>query len=94
VSGPAAYTSQALKEAGSVALEQEFAYYRAHQSELVAEHEGQFVVIKGETVLGFYPTYEAAYVETVREHEAGTFLIQQVRPGEDGYTQSFHSRVA
>jgi hypothetical protein len=77
-----------------MALEPEFAYYRDHQAELVAKYQGQFVVIKDGVVLGAYPSYEAAYTETSKDHELGTFLIQEVQPGDAGYTQTFHSRVA
>lgn len=77
-----------------MALESEFAYYREHQGELVAKYDGQFVVIKDGAVLGAYPSYEAAYAETSQTHELGTFLIQQVAPGDARYTQTFHSRVA
>ena len=77
-----------------MALEREFKFYRDHQDEMVAKYRGRFVVIRGETVLGAYPTYEAAYVETLKHHALGTFLIQQVQPGKAAYTQSFHSRVA
>ena len=77
-----------------MALESEFAYYREHQAELVAKYTGEFVVIKDATVLGAYPSYEIAYTETAKDHEVGTFLIQQAVPGDAAYTQTFHSRVA
>jgi hypothetical protein len=77
-----------------MALEDEFAYYREHQNELVAKYQGQFVVIKDGAVLGAYPSYETAYSETSKDHELGSFLIQHVEPGEAAYTQTFHSRVA
>lgn len=77
-----------------MALETEFAYYREHQDELVATYLGQFVVIKDGTVLGGYPSYEAAYSETSKDHDLGSFLIQHVEPGDAAYTQTFHSRVA
>ncbi len=77
-----------------MALEPEFEYYKDHQDELVEKYRGQFVVIKDGEVLGAYPSYEAAYAETSKTHELGTFLIQEVQPGKAGYTQTFHSRVA
>ncbi len=76
------------------ALEAEFRYYREHQKELVKDHDGKFVVIRGSEVLGVFDTYEQAYADTVQEHPLGTFLIQRVGPGDENYTQTFHSRVA
>jgi hypothetical protein len=75
-------------------LEAEFQYYRDHQAELVAQYDGRFVVIRDDAVVGAYPTYERAYTEMIGRYPLGTFLIQLVEPGEGGYTQTFHSRVA
>ena len=74
-------------------LEKEFQYYLKHQAELVAKHNGKFVVIKNQTVLGAYASELEALTETQKHHELGTFLIQKCEPGEASYTQTFHSRV-
>jgi hypothetical protein len=74
-------------------LDQELDYFKEHQDELVEEHEGEFLVIKGEEVIGVYDTELDAYEEASKDHEPGTFLIQQALPGDDAYTQTFHSRV-
>ena len=75
-------------------LKKEFTYYLAHQEELVKQHNGKVVVIKGERVIGVYPDTVSAITETQRSEELGTFLVQKVEPGSDSYTQTFHSRVA
>ncbi len=75
-------------------LEKEFQYYKAHQKELVDKYEGKFIVIKGEQVIGVYESEIEAYEETKKIEELGTFLIQQVLPGKESYTQTFHSRVS
>ena len=72
----------------------EYTYYLAHQEELVKQHNGKVVVIKGERVIGVYPDTVSAITETQRSEELGTFLVQKVEPGSDSYTQTFHSRVA
>ena len=74
-------------------LKQEFDYYLAHQGELVKQHNGRFVVIKGRGVIGVYDDIGTAVRETAKTHEMGTFLVQKVEPGEGAYTQTFHSRV-
>jgi len=78
----------------SNALEKEFKYYLKHQDELVKKYEGQFVVVKGNKVIGAYDSEIKAIQETSKEHGLGTFLVQKCEPGADSYTQTFRSRVA
>lgn len=75
-------------------LEKEFRYYLEHQAELVGKHNGKTLVIKGEEVIGVHDTEMAAYFETIKKHELGTFLIQFCEAGDNAYTQIFHSRVS
>ncbi len=75
-------------------LQKEFNYYLEHQSELVEKYNGKFIVIKDCKVLGSYDDELTAITETQKEHKLGTFLVQKVTPGDEAYTQTFHSRVA
>ncbi|MDE7090631.1 MAG: hypothetical protein K2O53_02790 [Bacteroidales bacterium] len=75
-------------------LEKEFKYYLAHQSDLVKQYDGKFLVIIGEEVVGSYDSHEEALWASQRQYELGTFLIQECTEGEGAYTQTFHSRVA
>ena len=74
-------------------LQDEFEYYLAHQDELVKKYNGKFVAIKGHSVLGAYNSELEAIKKTAKEHALGTFLVQKCEPGEESYTQTFHSRV-
>ena len=74
-------------------LEKEFQYYLDHQDEMVKEHDGKFIVIKGGQVLGEYDDAPTAVTETRKVHEVGTLLVQKVSEGTEAYTQNFHSRV-
>ena len=74
-------------------LETEFNYYTSHQDELVALYEGKFIAIVGEEVKGAFDSELEAYEAMKKEYAVGTFLIQHCRPGEESYTQTFHSRV-
>jgi hypothetical protein len=74
-------------------LAKEFAYYLAHQDELVERYNGKFIVIKDQNVIGAYGSELDAVQKTAREHELGTFLVQKCEPGSDSYTQMYHSRV-
>lgn len=75
-------------------LKKEFDYYLAHQLELVRQYNGKFIVLKEQAVIGSFDDKLTAVAETQKKHELGTFLVQKVEPGNDAYTQSFHSRVA
>ncbi len=75
-------------------LEQEFDYYLAHQDELVGAYDGRVLAIKGCQVIGTFNTELEAVREVAKTHEIGTFLVQRCEPGEDAYTNYFHSRVS
>ena len=74
-------------------LEQEFKYYLKNQDELLKKFNGRFIVIKGDKVLGDYSSEIEALSETRKSHEVGTFLIQKCTPGNNAYTETYHSRV-
>jgi len=74
-------------------LDKEFKYYLKHQDEFVNKYDGKFIVLKGTKVLGAYDTQLDAYLESAKDNEVGTFLIQLVSPGEESYTVKLHSRA-
>jgi len=75
-------------------LEKELNYFKANQKELVKKYNSKFLVIKNQKVQGVYDSEIDAYTEAKKKFELGTFLIQQCLPGQESYTQTFHSRVA
>lgn len=75
-------------------LLKEFEYYLAHQADLLREHQGKFVVIKDQKVIGVYDDELTAISRTKMNHKLGTFLVQKVEPGDSAYTQTYHSRVS
>ena len=72
-------------------LQGEFDFYIANQEQMVEKYDGKVVVIKNCEVLGAYASHLAAFTETVRHHERGTFLIQQVSQGNEAYTANFYT---
>jgi hypothetical protein len=59
------------------------AYYRARQAEIVSGHLNEFVVIKGQQVLGYYGTENQAF-DAMTGDELGTFIVQWCQePGTD-----------
>jgi len=75
-------------------LENEFKYYLEHQDELVKQYNGKFIVIKDLKVIGVYDSELEAIQKTSKKHELGTFLVQKCEPGNESYTQTYHSRVS
>jgi hypothetical protein len=75
-------------------LNTEFDYYLANQDELVKKYNGKFIVIKGQMVIGDYDSELDAIQKTAEQHEMGTFLVQKCEPGNQSYTQTYHSRAA
>jgi hypothetical protein len=58
-------------------------YYRAHQAEIVAGHLNEFVIVKGQQILGYYGTEDQAFASMTGE-ELGTFIVQPCQePGTD-----------
>jgi len=74
-------------------LEREYQYYLANKDEFVKTHLGKFLIIKDEKVVGVFDNELDAYSFGTNNFTLGTFLIQQCLPGDENYTQTFHSRV-
>jgi len=72
-------------------LEKEYALYDSHRGEFLAEHAGKFVVIKGDRIVGFYPSERVA-LEAMKSEQLGTFLVQQCQ-SIDEETARYASRV-
>ena len=75
-------------------LAEQFRYYLDNQDKLVEQYAGKHIVIKDQQVIGAYDSEAEAIGQTTREHEPGTFIVQKCEPGDEEYTQVFHSRVA
>ena len=74
-------------------LQKQLDYFKSHQGELVEKYKGKFLIIKDKEVQGVYNTEMEAYADAKKRFRLGTLLIQQCLPGQESYTQTFHSRV-
>ena len=72
-------------------FETELAFFIAHQDQLVAEHPGKILVLRGESVEGVYGTALEAYLDAKAKFQLGTFMIQPCSPGPGAYTVSISS---
>ena len=61
-----------------MALEREMETYKKKLPEW-GEHEGKFVLIRGEDVVDFFATYEDAIKDGYRRFELDPFLVKQIR---------------
>lgn len=67
-------------------FQNELEYFITHQDELVQQHRGKVLVLKGQQVVGVYDTTLIAYLEAQKTHPLGTFMLQPCEPGPDAYT--------
>ena len=75
-------------------MKEDFQFYLDNQDNLVKKYNGTFIVIKNKEILGSYETELKAIEETIKQHELGTFIVQKCEPGDESYTQTYHSRVS
>ncbi|NLV44453.1 MAG: hypothetical protein GXY07_08125 [Candidatus Hydrogenedentes bacterium] len=59
-------------------LEKEILYFEQHREDLLKQHQGKFVLIKGDQCFGAYDTAENAYQEGARKFPGEAILIRQV----------------
>jgi len=74
-------------------LKKEFQYYLDHQEELVEQYNGKIIVIIEKSIVGVYKDKIHAYLDTIKKHKPGTFLIIECSPGTDSYTYHQRSRI-
>ena len=60
------------------ALAEEMATYGSRLPELLSQHAGQFVLIKGNAIAGFFPDESSAVNEGNRLYGGMPFLVKQV----------------
>ncbi|MDD4730199.1 MAG: hypothetical protein PHN55_15790 [Dysgonamonadaceae bacterium] len=75
-------------------LKEQFEWYLKNQQDLVNRYNGKILVIKDKEIVGVYDSEDIALFEASKKFGLGNFLIQLCTPGNDAYTQTFHSRVA
>lgn len=73
-------------------LQSDYQYFLENQDDFYKQYPGKFLVIKNKELIGTYDDQVEAYTETTKDHQPGTFIIQQSSPGSTD-VQVFHSRV-
>lgn len=62
-------------------LEREIAFYEKHKPDLLVHHEGQYVLIHGDALLGAFSTEQLAYEAAVSRIGNEAVLIRLVQAG-------------
>ncbi len=73
-------------------LKEEYEVYQAHKEELVAKHNGKFVLIKGREVIDLFSSYGDDLKERIKKFGNVPFLINGIQAEED--VNFFFSNVA
>lgn len=72
-------------------LETELRHFIQNQPDLVARYQGKVLAIRGDEVVGVFPTALEAYLRMKERFALGTFLLQPCVPGPDAYTVTISS---
>lgn len=67
-------------------FESERCVFDAHKSEWLATHRDEYVVIKGNRIIGFFPTHRDAYESSIRAIGNVDMLIRKVTEDEPSVT--------
>lgn len=57
---------------------EDFEFFLSKRSELLKDHNGQFVLIKDKSFQGFYDDFEEAYRKGLKNFKSGEFIIQEI----------------
>ena len=70
----------------NTSLDRELDFYIRHQSVLVKQFRGRFLLIKDERLVCDFASQHRAIAEGMKQFEPGTFMVHQCLPGVDNYT--------
>jgi thermostable 8-oxoguanine DNA glycosylase len=71
----------------------DYKYFEDNLSDLFKKFGHRFIVIKNESVIGDYDTFDAAYENTVKTEELGTFIIQECVDDPEKLIKHFQSNI-
>ena len=73
-------------------LKEEYDAYQVHKEELVAKHNGKFVLIKGREIIDIFSSYDDALKEGIKRFGNVPFLINGIQSEEE--VNFFFSNIA
>lgn len=57
-------------------LDKQILFYRKNRAVFAEMYADKFIVIKDKKVIGVYASHKEAYTETIKNHEVGSFIIE------------------
>jgi predicted acetyltransferase len=63
-------------------LQTEVQVFHAHLEEWRHSHLGEFVLIKGGNIVGFFPSLEQAFTEGTHRFGLAEFFVKRITPGD------------
>ncbi len=74
-------------------LTQEARVFNEHIEEWRRDHLGEFVLIKGTSVIGFYPSLENAFADGTKRFGLEPFSVKQIVPGDSVNVSLYGRRI-
>ena len=74
-------------------LAREREVFEAHLEDWRKVHLGEYVLIKDNSVLGFYPSLDAAFDEGTRRFKLEPFFVKQIHPSDTVNVSLFGRRL-
>ena len=73
-------------------FEKELQFFIANQDDLVKRFRGTVLIIRGDEVVGAFPTAMDAYSSASERFPAGSYMLQPCEPGPSAYTVTIAER--
>ena len=73
-------------------LDKEYKVYLQHKGELLAKHEGKYVLIKESQIIDIYSSYEDALKEGLKKFGNVPFLVKKIEREDE--VNFFYTNVA
>ena len=72
-------------------LDKNYDWFSSNLHELVKIYDGQYLVIKDCKIIGVYPTFDNAFIETNKNETPGTYIIQLCSLDEEKIARTYHT---
>lgn len=73
-------------------MKENFEFFEKILPDILPKHHNEYVVIKNQRVVAYYPTYGSAFHGAIEKGKLGEFIIQRVCDKSEGVA-AFHSPV-
>ena len=82
---------EAQRMSNSSLADRNYNWFENNLPELVKVYNEKYVVIKDESIIAAYPSFDEAFTNTVKTETPGTFIIQLCSLDKEKTTQMFFS---